>query len=158
MNKKMMYIVIGLVLVLIAALVLRSCGKAAQKAEITVPDETKEAATAETTVAAEDTVAETTEETTDDTVILGMSEEDAATETTIPLEDRPVVTTPAIQEAQAPTDYETYLAMSGEEQQAFVESFDSMEAFFAWFTAAKEEYESTHQDIEINGDEVIKFN
>ena len=37
--------------------------------------------------------------------------------------------------------YESYQAMTGEEQMAFMESFESMEAFFAWFNAVKEEYE-----------------
>ena len=48
--------------------------------------------------------------------------------------------------------YEEYIAMSGEEQQAFLERFDSMALFFAWLNAAKAEYDENQNDIEIGGD------
>lgn len=44
--------------------------------------------------------------------------------------------------------YLEYYAMSAEEQQAFIDSFGSLDAFFAWHTAAKEEYESGRTPID----------
>ncbi len=46
-------------------------------------------------------------------------------------------------------DYETYNAMSGDEQLAFLESFDSMQEFFDWYNAAKAKYEAENPGIEI---------
>ncbi len=44
--------------------------------------------------------------------------------------------------------YLEYYAMSAEEQQAFIDSFGSLDAFFVWHTAAKEEYESGRTPID----------
>ena len=55
------------------------------------------------------------------------------------------VTAPASDEVT----YEIYQAMTGEEQMVFMDSFESMDAFFAWYNAAKEEYEA--KQIEIDG-------
>ena len=45
--------------------------------------------------------------------------------------------------------YPEYLAMSGTDQAAFIESFGSYESFFAWLNAAQAEYED--QRIPIDG-------
>ena len=50
--------------------------------------------------------------------------------------------------------YEKYNAMSGDEQLAFFETFDSVEAFIDWYNAAKEKYEKEHPYIEIDGGEI----
>lgn len=69
-----------------------------------------------------------------------------------------VPTAPAATEAPAAghipnsTAYEQYNNMSGEEQLAFMESFDSVEAFVAWLNAAKADYEASNPPIEITGD------
>lgn len=47
------------------------------------------------------------------------------------------------------TEYEKYMNMSGAEQKAFMESFDSIEAFFAWLNQAQAEYEALHPEIEV---------
>lgn len=52
------------------------------------------------------------------------------------------------------TQYEWYNSLSGDEQMAFMESFDSVPAFFEWYNAAKEEHEKQNPSIEI-GDDVI---
>lgn len=44
--------------------------------------------------------------------------------------------------------YLDYYAMSADEQQLFIDSFGSLDAFFAWHTAAKEEYESGRTPID----------
>lgn len=42
--------------------------------------------------------------------------------------------------------YEEYWAMSGTEQQAYYESFPSVEDFFNWYNEAKAEYEASHPE------------
>ena len=66
-------------------------------------------------------------------------------------------TTPAAPKALT---YEEYHALSGDKQQQYYESFDSVEDFFAWYNAAKAKYEEDNgaieiEDGEINLDEVI---
>ena len=51
--------------------------------------------------------------------------------------------------------YETYIGMSGDQQQAFIDQFASVEEFVKWYNASKEKYEAEHPDIEIGGDTVI---
>lgn len=46
-------------------------------------------------------------------------------------------------------DYETFMAMSPSEQQAFMESFDSIEDFFVWFQEAKQKYEDEHPSVDV---------
>ncbi len=51
--------------------------------------------------------------------------------------------------------YAEYLAMTGAEQSAFINSFESTEAFFQWRNAAKAEYEAQNPDIELgNGGDI----
>ena len=52
------------------------------------------------------------------------------------------------------TEYEKYLAMSGDEQQAFFESFGDPAAFFAWLNNARAEYEALYPGIEIGEGEI----
>lgn len=52
------------------------------------------------------------------------------------------------------TDYEWYHSLSGEEQEAYMDSFESVAAFFDWYNAAKAEYDALHPEIEID-DNVI---
>lgn len=54
----------------------------------------------------------------------------------------------------AASEYEAYHAMSGAEQKAYLESFESIEAFFEWYNAAKAEYEAAHPSIEIENGSV----
>ena len=48
-------------------------------------------------------------------------------------------------------DYETFQAMTPAEQQEFQASFPSIADFFAWYNAAKEQYEQENPLIEIGG-------
>ena len=72
---------------------------------------------------------------------------DPAIMETIPLTDDPAI--------EGETSFEQYNAMSGAEQAAFMESFDSVEAFFEWYNAAKADYEASAKKIEITGNEII---
>lgn len=47
------------------------------------------------------------------------------------------------------TEYDEYMNMSADEQQAFIESFESMEAFMTWFNKAQEEENASDNSIEI---------
>lgn len=51
-------------------------------------------------------------------------------------------------------DYETFQELSPADQQAYMEKFESMEAFFEWYSAEKEAYEEAHPSIEIDGEEI----
>lgn len=74
---------------------------------------------------------------------------------TEPAETDPAETEPTEAEPTVPSveemDYETFQKLSPAEQQAFVESFDSIEEFFAWYNAAKEAYEKANAPIEVGG-------
>lgn len=48
--------------------------------------------------------------------------------------------------------YEMYLAMSGEEQQAYFLTYENPADFFAWLNEGKAEYEAQNPSIEIGGD------
>ena len=49
-------------------------------------------------------------------------------------------------------DYESFQKLSPADQQAYMEKFDNVEAFFVWYNEAKEAYEKEHPSIEIGGD------
>lgn len=57
--------------------------------------------------------------------------------------------TPSVPEGEV--TYEMYIAMSGEEQQAYYSTFSSPAEFFAWLNAGKAEYEASNPSIEIGG-------
>ena len=48
--------------------------------------------------------------------------------------------------------YEEYAALSGEEQQAYAESFASYDEFFAWWKDAKAAYDEKNPSPELGGD------
>ena len=50
--------------------------------------------------------------------------------------------------------YEEYNSLSGEEQEAYFNTFPSIESFFEWYNAARDEYEKNNPTIEI-GDDTI---
>lgn len=62
---------------------------------------------------------------------------------------------PSAPEDTGLTDYEKYNAMTGAEQMEFINSFDSIEDFFAWLHKAEAEYDAAHPDIEIGDDGVV---
>ena len=61
-------------------------------------------------------------------------------------------TTPAKPEPKS--DYEKFLEMTPAQQQDFMESFTSMEAFFAWYTPEKQKYDAEHPPVEIDGESI----
>jgi len=52
-------------------------------------------------------------------------------------------------------DYETFKAMTATQKKAYQESFESMDAFFAWYNAAYEAYREDNAPTEIDGSGVI---
>lgn len=76
------------------------------------------------------------------------------TEETVPEDTRLI---PDVPDVSVPEEDEiTYLdyhAMSGDEQAAFINTFSSYEAFFAWYNAAEKEYKDSM--IEIDNDTSI---
>ena len=79
-------------------------------------------------------------------------------EITEPQQTEPAVTEPQqtqpVRIPEGEIDYETFVAMDPALQRAYMESFESMEAFFEWYNAAKEAYEQAHPSIDV-GDGVI---
>lgn len=71
------------------------------------------------------------------------------TEETTPSEETVPPTEGDNQGNATTTSYEAYLNMSGDQQLAFMQSFDSMEAFFAWLNAAKAEYEAQNPGVDV---------
>lgn len=55
---------------------------------------------------------------------------------------------PASQPDSTAEAYIAYYNMSGQEQQKFIDSFGSIEAFFRWHTAAKKAYEESRTPID----------
>ena len=49
------------------------------------------------------------------------------------------------------TEYEKYIAMSPEKQQAYFESFSDPEDFFKWYNTAKAEYDKKNDAVEVEG-------
>ena len=89
--------------------------------------------------------------------------EDTRPVQTEPEQTKPTATEPAQTEpqqsepAQVPEgeiDYETFTAMDPALQRQYMESFESMDAFFAWYNAAKDAYDQAHPSIDV-GDGVI---
>lgn len=61
---------------------------------------------------------------------------------------------PQEQPAEALTEYEKFHAKSPADQQAYMESFSSIEEFFAWYNAAQEEYEQKKPPVEIGNGQI----
>lgn len=110
--------------------------------EATVPDVTRPTGTeGETTgtTSTEPTTQPTTEPSTEPTT-------GPTTEPTT----EPVTTKP--EKPQLVVEYETYIAMSGKEQEEFLMSYPGgIPAYFVWLNAAREAYENYYPDIEIDG-------
>lgn len=59
---------------------------------------------------------------------------------------------PPVKEPDTSMTYAEYIALSAEEQQAHFESFASVDDFFAWYNAAKKEYDDEQSRVEVSGD------
>ena len=68
------------------------------------------------------------------------------TEATDPTEDQEDAFVPSGSDAD---DYLAYLALSGEEQEAFINSFPAVKDFVEWYNRVKDAYDKLHPDIEI---------
>lgn len=159
MNKK----VVSLLLVMLMLLSLAAC-KTEEEPTITtfenlpgvvlVPEEMweewaeqetagKETAPEESTAASEETAAtEAPAETKE-------NEEDSPDDVQVPTKP----TEPAGSDSKV-TEYEWFNALPGEEQEAYMQSFESIAAFFEWYNAAKAEYDELHPSIDV-GDAYI---
>lgn len=78
----------------------------------------------------------------------------SADSATQPSDSSGEVTTQPSTDENTPMDYKTFQAMTGAEQRAFQDSFESLDAFFEWYNAAKETYEKENPPIDV-GDGVI---
>ena len=172
MNRR----IVALLLAVVMLLSLAACKKQKPSDETTVPveviagveevpddfweeltpaeqetEETKETAATEETEATQETTA------TDPTDGNSPTEETKAPAATEDPKENQDATTEAT-EPSAPeysdtklSQYEWYQELSGEEQVAYMNSFDSVADFFAWYNAAKDEYEKQNPSVEIGG-------
>lgn len=77
---------------------------------------------------------------------------DQSAHTTSPTEPgNPAETEP--EEPVASMDYEQFTALSGAEQREYMESFESIDAFFAWYNAAREQYQKDHPSMDVGDGE-----
>ncbi|MBO5879553.1 MAG: hypothetical protein J6Q68_03270, partial [Clostridia bacterium] len=58
----------------------------------------------------------------------------------------------SVEEDDGLLTYEEYIALSGEEQQAYFQSFDTYQEFFDWFNAAKAKYDEEHKGDNVGED------
>ena len=58
-------------------------------------------------------------------------------------------TTPTVAPESSKMDYDKYMSMSAQEQSDYMNSFESVDAFFDWYNAAKAEHDAQNNDIEI---------
>ena len=72
-------------------------------------------------------------------------------------ETLPPVEVTVPQETRPYTSYEAYMDMSGKEQEAFFDSFEKEDDFFAWFKEAKAEYDRAHPPVIIDGNTNIEL-
>lgn len=86
------------------------------------------------------------------TVSTGTTATTSATTTVPTTTSTTAATQPEDPRVQLAAEYEAYIALSPEEQQAYFLSFSSYTDFFAWFNDAKDAYEALQDRIEIGGD------
>ncbi len=85
------------------------------------------------------------------------AENNTATDPVEDSTDKPSDNTDPTSEATAPNTppeemtYEAFIALTPEEQRLYQESFNDLDAFFEWYTAAKEKYEKENPPIDIDG-------
>ena len=151
MNRRL----ISLLLAVVLLLSLAGCKSNAKKEPIAageIPegffDQTKPASETTTPAVTEKEQKEETVAPSEEQPENVQTEETKATEATEATEET--------EETQAPTEtvvqmtqYEWYHSLSGEEQMAYMETFESMDAFFVWYNAAKEAHEKERPSIDI---------
>ena len=152
MKKRLVILIVAALLLMALAACKKDEAPAGTVAEsvpgaVTIPEgfwETAET-TPEETEAAEETgeAAATTEPAQEETEPTSAGQEE--TEPSSPEQETVKPTEPAANV----TGYEWYNNLSGDEQMAFMESFDSIAAFFDWYNAEKAEYERQNPNIEI---------
>ena len=162
MNRKQCFILLALTMLL--CLVGCKGNKPATTTEATTTASTTESSFTQGTSGDDETYSadDVADKETDPTV--HDKEEDKVEETTVPTVETETegTTAPTLQEeteseeTTAPTQpgetfttYKAYMDMSADEQAAFIASFDSIDAFMAWFNNAKAEYDSTDGSVDI---------
>lgn len=178
MKKLVAFFTVLVVLTAAMAMVLTGCGQKEPQTEVVDPTTQQEQTDApEPPDATEDTQTPTQAATEPEEV--APTEDEKPEETTQPTEsaepatepkDDPASTEPGSTQqpttggntggnTQTPTpavsDYEAYIAMTGEQQQAFIDQFDSVGDFVKWYNEEKAKYEAEHPDIEIGEDTII---
>jgi hypothetical protein len=180
MKKTTLIIIVLIVLVALAVLIIgaKSCSRntdapAVEDRDGAVPepsaaaeppvsaDEVKEANDAETETATEEAApAETEPPAVEETA----PPEENDTEERAELGDGGIVggtpsepTVVPITEDTAWTEWDTFISLSPDQQDAFMQSFENIDAFVAWMTSAQAEWAAAHPMEEIGPGSVIDF-
>lgn len=153
MNKKILYTSIAVLLALVAIVALLAKNSTpSQDDNISTPEEPPIIGDVQYVQEhSPEDITELTPETT------SPDKEDSAKKPqnkSVPATSKPTTSKPAVSK---PTGYEDFMNMSSEQQQNFVDSFSSMDDFFAWYNSAKAVYEQENPPIEV-GDGVININ
>ena len=156
--KKLVYLLMTLILVLTLSACRKNQTQNMEVTETTVnTTENKEGAVTQEAIRTTEEQCEMNENTAEETQDLVVYD-DVYIE--IPVDPENMETIPigeGIVELEL-SEYEKYLMMSGDEQAKYVESFESIDAFFDWYKAAKKEYESGNKNIEIGSNMIIDAN
>ena len=157
MNKKRTTIIVAILLALIL-LCFFACRKEETPTASIENDVATQPATIEPTKDHEETIPgledfdgdvnidESTEPTIDE-----VEEETEPTEPTASKveEEEEETTTPPSSDGNTMTEYEKFQTMSGADQKKFMDSFDSVDKFFAWLNAARAEHEAQHPETDV---------
>lgn len=158
-NQKNLAVILTICLVI--SLILSGCNVNIQGDERT-PSSGSQESTASTSESPESTEPQASEDTTNPPGGFGPSKPEEPSEpttnqestaptdpetsdTTEPEASEPDPSVPAQSES---ITYLDYYEMSADEQQAFINSFESLDAFFAWLSAAQQEYEEGRTPID----------
>lgn len=106
--------------------------------------------TVEAPSVAESTEGNSEEVISEDEPVKSTTQTEAAPTTPDATQETAEPTVPVNEEEKQVSEYDAYMNMNAEEQQAFIESFPSLEAFMNWFNKAQEEHNANEDSLIID--------
>lgn len=163
--KKLLILCLALVVLLLAG-----CkGKTAEETIPGVEDSIFDQSGGAVTDRPQDTTQSAMPDVSKPTIPDGPNKPENADELTVPKQEQTPATTPKPEQTDPTTpedteppeetipadptelDYLQFHALNAKQQQAVMESFESIEAFFQWYDAVRETYEKENPSIEVDG-------
>ena len=155
MNKKVLVVIVAVLVLILAAgiIFVTQAGKSTPEAQPTVSQDSNVETEGAGETQQNQQLVENDSETEDAPVDATLPpEEEDNFEIPTGTEDTALI--PGMPEVEMPVDddgkvtYEEYHAMSGEQQAAFINTFESYDAFFEWYNAAEQEYKDNMKPID----------